>query len=86
MGPCYRALLASGYDVWKRCRNSLVHEYAVREDILVLLPARQVPCGIFKDTTTGQHAIGCGRYFADFYAACAMMYTRHTGKVAPPMP
>jgi hypothetical protein len=86
MGPAYAALIDSGYDVWKRFRNSLVHEYAIREDIDVALPGRISACGIERDASTGRYGIWCGRYFEDLYAASALMYLRYTGKSAPPQP
>ena len=86
MGPCYVAVLKSGFSVWKHFRNALVHEYAVREAIDIYLPANQIACGIHRDPATKRYALWCGRYFTDFYAACAASYLRHTGNQAPPMP
>ncbi len=86
MGPRYRALLDGGYDVWKHFRNALVHEYAVREEIDVFLPAQQAVCGIQLDPKTGRYGLWCGRYFKDFYAAADAVYHRHTGRKAPRRP
>jgi hypothetical protein len=86
MGPEYVALMNSGFNVWKIFRNSLIHEYAVRQAIDVFLPARKAPCGIYRDPTSQRFGLWCGRYFTDFYKAACSVYARQTGRTPPRMP